>query len=197
MRTRRKIAIWPPPYDRISSRSCGRTDVNPRRVLTSTGKKHRTAAITTFELFVNPPLNHWLVIGANAMIGIAFAATKYGIRAVPSGRQRARTSATTIAAPEPSRNPPKASWNVYQPAWRSSCLSVQNADAIAVGFGSRNCWTSSHTITPCQSPTIPTRMITAGNQSTSRRPTRLPRPPRGIGWTATGALLLMPLLGRS
>ncbi len=46
--------------------------------------------------------NHWFVIGAKAMIGIAFAAIAYGISAVPSGRQRASTSATRIAMPEPS-----------------------------------------------------------------------------------------------
>ena len=52
-------------------------------MFTSTGKKHSTAAMTIFELFVIPPENHWFVIGAKAMIGIAFAAIAYGMSAVP------------------------------------------------------------------------------------------------------------------
>ena len=74
IRTRRKISTWPAAYECMSSMSCGRTDVSPRSVLTSTGKKQRTAAMKIFELFVRPPANHWFAIGANAMIGIAFAA---------------------------------------------------------------------------------------------------------------------------
>ena len=46
------------------------------------------------------------------MIGIAFAAIMYGISAAPNGRQRARTSATTIASGAPSTNPPTASLSV-------------------------------------------------------------------------------------
>ena len=42
--------------------------------------------------------NQAFVIGAKAMIGTAFAAIAYGISASPSRRQRASTSATTIAA---------------------------------------------------------------------------------------------------
>ena len=150
-------------------------------MFTSTGKKQRTAAIAIFELFVSPPPNHWFVIGAKAMIGIAFAATAYGSSAVPSGRQRASTRANRIAIPEPITNPPSASWNVYHPADHSSCLSVQNADAIEVGFGSKNCCACVQTISPCQRAMIPTKTTSAGSQSTARRPTIRPSPPRGTG----------------
>ena len=91
MRTRRKTAMLPAAYERISSTCCGRTDVSPRSVLTSTGKKHRNAAMKIFEPFSIP--NQALAIGAKAMIGIALAAMKYGINAEPSGRKRASTSA--------------------------------------------------------------------------------------------------------
>src|SRR5919198_1065301 len=74
IRTRRKICTCPAAYDSISSSARGFTEVRPRSVFTSTGKKQRTAAMTIFELFVIPPENHWFVIGAKAMIGIAFAA---------------------------------------------------------------------------------------------------------------------------
>ena len=66
-------------------------------MFTSTGKKQSTAAITTFDHGLSVP-NHAFVIGANAMIGIAFAAIMYGISALPSGRQRASTSAATNAS---------------------------------------------------------------------------------------------------
>ena len=49
------------------------------------------------------------MIGAKAMIGIAFAAIMYGISARPTPRQRASTSATTSASPHPIANPPSAS----------------------------------------------------------------------------------------
>jgi hypothetical protein len=56
--------------------------------------------------------NHAFVIGANAMIGIAFAAIMYGIRASPNGRQRARTRAQRKARLLPMTNPPNASLKV-------------------------------------------------------------------------------------
>ena len=83
-------------------------------MLTSTGKKQSSAAMKIFELFSIP--NQAFAIGANAMIGIALAATKYGISADPSGRKRASTSAAAIPAETPTTNPQKASVNVYQPA---------------------------------------------------------------------------------
>ena len=52
-----------------------------------------------FELFSIP--NQAFAIGANAMIGIALAATKYGISADPSGRKRASTSAAAIPPETP------------------------------------------------------------------------------------------------
>jgi hypothetical protein len=73
MRTRLKISTSPAAYECISSIEDGRTEVRPRRAFTSTGKKQRTAAIAIFENFENGE-NHASVIGANAMIGIAFAA---------------------------------------------------------------------------------------------------------------------------
>ena len=81
--------------------------------MTSTGKKQSAAAITIFDHGLSVP-NHALVIGANAMIGIAFAAIMYGISAFPSGRQRASASAETIATRVPSTRPPSASLNVIQ-----------------------------------------------------------------------------------
>ena len=83
-------------------------------MLTSTGKKQSSAAMKIFELFSIP--NQAFAIGAKAMIGIALAATKYGISADPSGRKRASTSAAAIPAETPITNPQKASVNVYQPA---------------------------------------------------------------------------------
>ena len=70
----------------------GARDVSPRSVLTIVGKKQRTAAIAIFEKGLRSP-NQLFVIGANAMIGIAFAAIANGISAMPRVRKRARTSA--------------------------------------------------------------------------------------------------------
>ena len=76
----------------MSSSDSGRTEVSPRRVLTSTGKKQSTAAMTIFDHGLRIP-NQAFVIGAKATIGTAFAAIRYGMSALPSGRQRARASA--------------------------------------------------------------------------------------------------------
>src|SRR5262245_32057932 len=73
IRTRLKISHSPHAYERISSIELGRTDVRPRSVFTKTGKKQSTAAITIFESGLRAP-NQLFVIGAKAMIGIAFAA---------------------------------------------------------------------------------------------------------------------------
>src|SRR5919199_1217548 len=136
-RTRRKISSSPAAYERISSIDDGRTDVSPRIVFTSTGKKQSTAAIAIFDdLFSGE--NHAFVIGAKAMIGTAFAAIAYGITALRSGFHRARTTPTRIASALPITNPPSASWNVNQPALQSVWRSSQKAEAICVGFGSRN-----------------------------------------------------------
>ena len=78
---RRKTSRSGAAYERISSIDSGSTDVSPRNVFTSTGKKHRTAAIVTFDQGLRSP-NHAFVIGANAMMGTAFAAIMYGIRRV-------------------------------------------------------------------------------------------------------------------
>jgi hypothetical protein len=108
IRTRRNTTRCGAAYERMSSSDSGRTDVRPRSVLTSTGKKQRTAAITIFDHGLSVP-NQAFVIGANATIGTAFAAIRYGIRALPRGRQRARTSARTNATEQPSAKPPSAS----------------------------------------------------------------------------------------
>src|SRR3954464_3101444 len=76
-RTSRNTVNSPTAYDRISSSCDGLTDRSPRTTFTKTGKKQRTAAITIFDGFPSG-LNHALVIGAKAMIGIAFAAIAYG-----------------------------------------------------------------------------------------------------------------------
>src|SRR5918996_2873944 len=73
IRTRRKISSSPAAYDRISSIAEGGTEVSPRSVLMSTGKKQITAAIAIFDAGERTP-NQLFVIGAKAMIGIAFAA---------------------------------------------------------------------------------------------------------------------------
>ena len=151
-------------------------------MLTSTGKKQRTAAITIFESWFSVP-NQLFVIGAKAMIGTAFAAMANGISAVASVRQRASTSAKTIAAPQPITQPPNASWNVNQPAPQSVSRSVQKASTIAEGAGSRKFWTSRARTRPSQSAIPPTKTTTAGIQSQTPRPTRAPSVPRGIGST--------------
>ena len=52
------------------------------------------------------------MIGANAMIGTAFAAIANGISAAPRRRNRASTIAERIASVEPITKPPSASENV-------------------------------------------------------------------------------------
>src|SRR6188508_1463776 len=84
MRTRWKMSRSRAAYERISSTDSGRTDVRPRSVFTI------TAAIAIFEAGERIP-NQLFVIGAKAMIGTAFAAIAYGMRAFPSGRHRAST----------------------------------------------------------------------------------------------------------
>jgi hypothetical protein len=59
----------------MSSIDWGCTDVRPRSVFTRTGKKQRTAAIAIFDPFENGS-NQAFMIGAKAMIGIAFAAIR-------------------------------------------------------------------------------------------------------------------------
>src|SRR6476646_4893247 len=80
IRTRRKISSSPAAYERISSTWDGRTEVRPRSVLTMTGKKQRTAAVAIRGVSESGS-NQALKIGANAMIGIAFAAIAIGMSA--------------------------------------------------------------------------------------------------------------------
>ena len=174
MRTRLKTAVLPAAYERMSSICCGRTDVNPRSVLTSTGKKQSNAAMKIFELFSIP--NQALAIGANAMIGTALAAMKYGINAEPSGLNRASSSAAAIPKETPATNPQKASVNVYQPAGQRTLRSFQNADAISLGFGRRNFWIPKR-FTATSQPTRPrTRITRAGVHSARKRRNRVTLP---------------------
>src|SRR5581483_2002589 len=107
---------------------------SPRSVFTVTGKKQRTAAIAIFDCAVIG-LNQAPKIGANAMIGTAFAAMKIGISALPTVRKRLTIVAATIPRPEPIAKPPSASLNVYQPAGQSEWRCVQNTLTIVLGFG--------------------------------------------------------------
>jgi hypothetical protein len=67
--------------------------------------------MTIFDQGLRIP-NQAFVIGANAMIGTALAATANGISASPTVRKRARKSANRMPSPEPSAKPPSASLNV-------------------------------------------------------------------------------------
>ena len=136
MRTRLKTTRCGAAYERMSSSDSGRTDVSPRSVFTSTGKKQRTAAMTIFDHGESVP-NHAFVIGANATIGTAFAAIMYGMSAFPNGRQRARTSAKRNAVEQPRTNPPNASLNVIHPARASSDRSSQRAWSTSESGGRR------------------------------------------------------------
>src|SRR5207253_5893838 len=124
----------------MSSIDDGRTDVRPRSVFTSTGKKQSTAAIAIFDDLLSGE-NHAFVIGAKAMIGTAFAAIAYGISALPSGRQRATIIARMTAAPQPIAKPPSASWNVNHPSRHSWCWLFAKAVQIALGAGRRKRFT--------------------------------------------------------
>src|SRR3954451_4048806 len=126
-RTPRYSDHWPAAYERISSIDSGRTEVSPRSVLTSTGKKHSTAAMVIFDQGLSVP-NHAFVIGAKAMIGIAFAAIMYGISAEPSGRQRESARAERKASELPIANPATASFSVIQA--RSSSRSRLSPNAV-------------------------------------------------------------------
>src|SRR4051812_46178866 len=102
-RTRRKMSNSLAAYDRIRSTWEGRTEVRPRRVLTSTGKKQRTAAVAILGAGESGS-NQALKIGENAMIGIAFAAIASGISASPKRRNRASRTAIAIPSDEPITN---------------------------------------------------------------------------------------------
>src|ERR687884_1996782 len=184
-RTRRKISSSPAAYERISSIDDGRTDVSPRIVFTSTGKKQSTAAIAIFDdLFRGE--NQAFVIGAKAMIGTALAAIAYGITALRSGFQRASAVPARMARPLPIAKPPSASWKVNQPALQSAGRSSQKVEAISVGFGSRKRCTWKALTRPCHATSPSTSTAAAGAQSVTRRPTVRARAPRaGVGWTPT------------
>src|SRR5918999_2061516 len=187
-RTRRKISSSPAAYERMSSIDDGRTDVSPRSVLTKTGKKQRTAAIAILESGFSRP-NHWFVIGAKAMIGIAFAAIAYGITAERRVRKRARRGATSTAAEQPIANPPSASLNVYQPAFQSTSRSSQNVSTMLLGGGRRKRWTSRAATIPSHRPIPSTNTARAGSHS---RAPRIVRPSSRSPATGATAYPLIP-----
>jgi hypothetical protein len=86
------------------------------------------------------------------MIGTAFAAIANGINTAPSARNRATNVAKRIPISEPATKPQKASLNVYQPAEERVLQSSWSPLAIALGLGSRNCWTWNAEIMPSSSP---------------------------------------------
>src|SRR5215217_4001336 len=93
------------------------------------------------------------------MIGIAFAAIANGISAVLSVRHRASTRAVRIATEQPISQPPRASWNVNQPALQRVSRSVQSVWTISDGGGSRNSWMFRPRTSPSHRP-IPTAKTT-------------------------------------
>ena len=95
-------------------------------MFTITGKKQRTPAIAIFECGESG-LNQTLKIGANAMIGTAFAAIASGRSAAPTAGSAPMNVAKTIPSSDPTTKPPSASLNVYQPAGQSVWRSFQNA----------------------------------------------------------------------
>src|SRR5262249_5991851 len=147
--TSRKTVNSPASYDRISSICDGFTERRPRTTFTNTGKKQSTAAMTILDVFVSGS-NHAFVIGAKAMIGIAFAAIAYGRNAVPSSFQRATITAKTAPAVQPIAKPPSASWKVNQPSCQSWPWLSLNDVQIVLGAGRRNRWMSSPLTTPSQ-----------------------------------------------
>ena len=131
-------------------------------MFTITGRKQRTPEIAIFECGESG-LNHTLKIGANAMIGMAFAAIAIGISAVPTILKRLTNVATAMPKSDPITKPPSASWNVVQPAGQSVWRSFQKLETIAVGFGSRNCWMWNAAIEPCQSAIASTKTASRGH----------------------------------
>ncbi len=126
MRTRRNTSRSDAAYERISSIDSGSTDVSPRNVFTSTGKKHRTAAIVTFDHGLRSP-NHAFVIGAKAMIGIAFAAIMYGISASPNGRHAGEDERDDDRSAASEDESADASLKVIHAPRRSRCVLVPRA----------------------------------------------------------------------
>src|ERR687892_1185638 len=118
-RTRRNTVLSLAAYERMSSIADGGTEVRPRVVSTTRGKKQRTAAITIFEVIPVTP-NQLFVIGAKAMIGTAPAAIAYGMTAACRVRQRATTTAARNPSEQPIAKPPSASRKVKNAASHSS-----------------------------------------------------------------------------
>ena len=135
-------------------------------------------------------LNQAFVIGANAMIGMAFAAIAYGIRALPTRSQRATTTATRIPAAQPIANPPIASWKVTQPMCHSWPWLLMKAVQIAVGAGRMKRSTCAALTMPSHRPMNATSTKSAGAQSRTRRPSIAPAPTRGIEATGTRATVM-------
>ena len=90
-----------------------------------------------------------------------------------------------MPAAEPIANPPSASFSVSQPALQSVERCVQNALAIAAGFGRRNFWMLKASIASCQSAIAAKKTTIAGIQLAARVRISLTTVPRGVGWRTT------------
>ena len=103
MRTLRRTSPSLAAYERISSSDAGSTPDRPRVTLAMTGKNDRTAAIIIFDSGFSRP-NQLLNSGANAMIGIAPAATASGssdrARRRPARRREAPRRRPAVDADE-------------------------------------------------------------------------------------------------
>ena len=183
MRTRRKIStlaggVGAHQLDRRRPHATS----GPRSVFTSTGKKQSTAAIAIFDVGLER-VEPGVVIGANAMIGTAFAAIaiRHAARRRAAASARA-TSATRIAERraddeaaerllerEPARRAERRAV-VPERRWRSS-----------VGCGSRNCWMSKHARSRPPRREHGDEDDDRGSQSTRAAPDALRSAPRGLG----------------
>ena len=135
-RTLRRMVPSLAAYERMSSSELGSTPDRPRVMLAMTGKNDRTAAIIILDSGLSEP-NQALNSGANAMIGIAPAATATGSITERMPAQRVANKATTTPAETPMMNPPTASKIVDCADFhrgtdrRSSCRSVRTGSPTA------------------------------------------------------------------
>ena len=144
-----------------------------------TGKKLRTAAIIIFESGFSSP-NHVLNSGANAMIGMALAATASGSSSARIEDQRAAANAKTTPVVVPMRNPPTASTIVFfadsNSGNRSPFQFSTRAAAIADGAGRMNVLRPRPRMSASHSTMPPAATRMAGAYSRATRTARDPRP---------------------
>ena len=121
----------------ISSRR-GSTDRMPTIVATATGKNTISVVMTSFD--ASPVPNHRAISGARARIGVAWAATRYGLRSRSARRERASRTPVTSASPAPIAKPSSTSTSVVC-MWGHIVPSVQarrNRSATVSGPGRMN-----------------------------------------------------------